>query len=265
MKYLFFLFLIISCQTKVKKEEVLLIPGKPTSYISSMSSWDHYSKDIDIMVAFLWPSSVREEQRPLLNEIIQTSRDLKNQKESFLKTSHELKKDFDQYFCNCVLNYECTGEEDIIDENICYEIEEKTYANERLLIGIYGLVELIKGNVKTIGGQWLDTHMDHRNLPSSQMNFSTMELTLSAFDSGSDAPYSYEKLNTNLIQDQDFKQLNVEFSRQHDGKSNYGSWRIEAAAIPSQYSLLFQGKLFWDHDGKSYEGMIYWEHPRTRW
>ena len=264
MKYLFLILILFGCKTKTKDEKINLRPPVSPIQISSLSTWDNYSKDIDIMVAFLWPEEVKVQDRPLLNEIIQTSRSLKKQKEDFLKTSHQLKNEFDTNFCNCVLNFECTGEEDIQDENICYDIEENIYANDRLLIDIYGLVELIKTNVNAIGGKWLDTHLDHRNLPNSQIDFSKMELSFSAFDAGN-LPYSYSNLKYSLVQLPDFNQVELQFKRMHESNEEFGNWKIQAAAIASEYSLLFQGKLFWEFENKSYEGMIYWEHPRTKW
>lgn len=262
---LVFILFLAACGPKDKYQEIPYSPEKAVNTLETDQSWSKYSPQIDIMVAFLWPTEIKAADRPKLSEIIQTSRDLKTQKESYLLKKRVIQKEFDHYECNCVINFECTGDEGELNENKCYEIEETIYENDRELISIFGLVEKIKFNVISIGGDWFKTHLDFRELPNSTMDFNTLQIQFSALDAHGATPYSYVINNASIIQEPYFKKLSFSFKRESHESTHYGEWEVDAAIVPSEASLLFQGKLFWNYQGKKREGLIYWEHPRIDW
>jgi|GEM_PF-3119080 len=265
MKALILLLILAACGPKDKYQEIPYTPKKALNTLEADASWSKYSPQIDIMVAFLWPVRVKEQDRPKLSEIIQTSRELKTKKELYLLKKREIQIEFDKYDCNCVINFECTGEEEDLNEAKCYEIEESIFENDRELIPIFGLVERIKENVIAIGGEWLKTHLDFRELPNSTVDFNSLQIKFTVLDAHETTPYSYEINNASIIQEPYFKKLNFSFKRETHKNAHYGVWEVDAAIVPSEASLLFQGKLFWDYQGVKREGLIYWEHPRVQW
>ncbi len=273
MKILFLLLILSACGPKDKFQEIPYSPKKTENTLSTEQDWNKYSPQIDIMVAFLWPTHVEVKDRQKLSEIIQTARDLKAQKEDYLLKKRQIQVEFDHFQCGCVINMECTGEEQDLNTDKCYEIEENMYANDRELVPIFGLVEKIKSNVMAIGGEWLKTHLDFRELPNSSMDLSHLQIKFTALDAyeeeGVSLPYSYEISKALLFEEQYFKRLNFTFKREKylspSEKIHYGDWSVDAAVVPSEASLLFQGKLFWTYEGKKREGLIYWEHPRIEW
>lgn len=264
MKIIILLLILAACGPKDKFQEIPYTPKKSLSTLSTDPSWSKYSPQIDIMVAFLWPKKVKITDREKLAEIIQTSRDLKSQKEDYLLQKGKIQKEFNLNQCACVINFECTGEEKDLNEAKCYEIEEKIYANDKKLVPIFGLVESIKANVLAIGGEWLKTHLDFRELPNSSVDFSSLKIKFSVLDAYENNPLSYE-VDASLTQEPFFQKLNSRFERykyiSETEKVPYGEWKVEAAAVASEASLLFQGKLFWIYQGVEHEGLIYWEHP----
>lgn len=268
MKTILLLIFVFSCGPKDKFQEIPYSPKKSTNTLSVLQSWSKYSPKIDIMVAFLWPLQVKVSDRPKLASIIETSRELKSQKELYLLKKRQIQIEYDRYQCACVIDLECTGEEEDLNETKCYEIEELTYANDRELVPIFGLVEKIKSNVIEIGGEWLKTHMDFRELPSSSMDFHSLQIQLSAFG-GEAVPLSYEISGARINQEDYFKRLSFSFKREiyleSSEKASYGNWEVDAAIVDSEASLLVQGKLFWNYQGVKREGLIYWEHPRVIW
>lgn len=273
MRALFFVLFLAACGPKDKFQDIPYSPKKTVNTLSADQSWNKYSPQIDIMVAFLWPTQVKVEDRAKLSEIIQTSRDLKNQKESYLFKKREIQINFDKFQCACVINLECTGEEQDLNEEKCYEIEESMYENDRELISIFGLVEKIKTNVLAIGGEWLKTHLDYRELPNSTVDFNTLQIKFSVLDAYEEnearLPLSYEIREASILEEPYFKRLNFSFKREKyfsaTEKMPYGEWTVDAAIVPSEASLLIQGKLLWNYQGIEREGLIYWEHPRLQW
>ena len=260
MKIFFLLIILASC-TKIKNEEIKGAPEKERFTISVQNDWSGYSPSIDVIVAFLWPEVVAVSDRPKLTRVIEISRELKTRNQAFQRQKISLKNQYELHHCACALNGECTGSETEMDEMLCYEIEESIYANDRLLIDIFGLVEEIKKNVISIGGEWLATHLDLREIPSSKVDFKTMEINFSALGGyeldGKLQPIPYLTPATAIIQEKDFQRLEVTFPRQPDG-----IWTIDVGITQSNESILFQGELYWDYLGKRRQGIIYWENPR---
>lgn len=268
MKALLLIFILVSC-TKIKNQEIKKAPEKERFTINVQNDWSQFSPSIDVFVAFLWPEVIAPHDRPKLTKIIEVSRELKTRNSEFQKKKIDLRKKFEINHCACVLNGECTGSEENMDEQLCYEIEEATYVNDRLLIDIYGLVEAIKENIHTIGGLWLATHSDLREIPASKMDFNTMTISFSALGSYAEAeqtiPISYVTPVTEIIQEKDYQRLEVSFPRltHHQGELiPHGLWTIDAGITESSESILFQGKLYWNYRGKQRQGIIYWENPR---
>ena len=268
MKILILLLLFTAC-TKVKNQEIKQAPKKERFTISVQNDWSGYSPAIDVIVAFLWPEVVALQDRPKLTRIIEVSRELKTRNHAFQKTKIRLKRDYELNNCACVLNGECSGTEENMDEQLCYEIEEATYANDRLLIDIFGLVEVIKENVLNIGGLWLATHLDLREIPTSKIDFSNMAISFSALGAYAEAeqifPISYLTPATSIIQEKDYQRLEVSFPRkiyENGSFKTMGLWTIDAGITQSEESILFQGELYWDYKGKQRQGIIYWENPK---
>lgn len=268
MKILFLLLILSAC-TKIKDKEIKGAPKIDRLMISVQNDWSKYSSSIDVIVAFLWPEVVAPENRPKLTRIIEVSRILKTRNNLFQKKKIELKTQFDLNHCACALNGECTGTEEDINEMVCFEIEEATYANDRLLIDIFGLVEEIKSNVISIGGEWLATHLDMREIPTSKVNFETMEISFSALGAFSLdeklQPIPYLTPATAIIQESNYQRLEIIFPRQsfeNGGLNHKGFWTIDVGITQSEESILFQGELYWDYQGKQRQGIIYWENPR---
>lgn len=268
MKIIYLLLILSSC-TKIKNEEIKQAPKKERYTISVQNDWSTYSPVIDVMVAFLWPEQVASGDRSKLTRIIEVSRELKTRNFAFQKKKIELKERYQINHCACVLNGECTGSEGSMDEMICYEVEEATYANDRDLIDIFGLVEEIKGNVLAIGGIWLATHLDLREIPSSKIDFPSMEISFSALGAysldGQLSPISYLTPAASIIQEKDYQKFEVSFPRMVHEQGELkpqGLWTIDAGITASEVSILFQGELYWDFLGKQRQGIIYWENPK---
>jgi hypothetical protein len=268
MKILFLILLFSAC-TKIKNQEIKKAPEKQRFAISVQNDWSGYSPNIDVIVAFLWPEVVAPQDRPKLTRIIEVSRELKIRNSAFQKKKIALKSSFELNHCACVLNGECTGSEENMNEQLCYEIEEATYANDRLLIDIFGLVEVIKENVLSIGGLWLATHLDLREIPTSKIDFTSMAISFSALGTYNEAqqlfPISYVTPATSIIQEKDFQRLEVSFPRQTYENGVFkalGLWTIDVGITQSDESILFQGELYWNYRGKQRQGIIYWENPK---
>lgn len=269
MKTIYLLLILISSCTKIKNEEIKATPKKERFTISVQNDWSEYSPAIDVIVAFLWPEVVAVNDRPKLTRIIEVSRELKTRNKNFQIKKIELKKQYELNQCACALNGECTGSEENMNIEACYEIEEATYANDRVLIDIFGLVEEIKGNVISIGGVWLATHLDLREIPTSKVDFTSMTISFSSLGAYTEAdqllPISYVTPATKILQEKDFQKLEVSFPRltyENGALIPLGVWTIDMGITQSEVSILFQGELYWDYHGKQRQGIIYWENPR---
>ena len=268
MKTILLILIFVSC-TKIKNEEIKAAPNKERYTISFENEWSEYSPAIDVIVAFLWPEVVALKDRQKLTRIIEVSRDLKNRNHIFQQKKIDLKKQFELNQCACALNGECTGTEEDINEMACYDIEEATYANDRVLIDIFGLVEEIKGHVLSIGGVWLPTHLDLREIPTSKIDFTSMAISFSALGAYSETdqlfPISYLTPATKILQEKDYQRLEVTFPRltyESGSLKPQGDWTINVGITQSEVSILFQGELYWDYLGKQRQGIIYWENPK---
>jgi hypothetical protein len=257
MRFLFFLTLI-SC-TKVTYQEV---PGQKTSlaYSSKLTiNTKEYSENIDLLVAFLWPTEITTEfQRIELQEIIKLSRALKSQKERFQSRIYELKQDYLNSNCPCVLESRCRGDEINRDEKKCLSIEEKIFEQESELPKIFSLVEDIKSKVRSINGEWIETNQDFPDLPLSTFNFQDLVLKLQVFGVDGLQPISYDLKNPELTEEIDFQKLTYSFP----SKGDLGVWRIEVAPTQTKSNLLFQGELYRIEGHVKREGFIFWEHAR---
>jgi hypothetical protein len=259
MKNLLLLLLFVSCSKATYKQ----IPSNkgPKTYASALSfDSKAYSQNIDLAVAFLWPERVvTDEQRLELQFIISTSRKLKLAKEQFQEKRYELKVEYQRLDCPCILEFRCTGNETRSDEVVCLELEDSIFENDKLLPGIYQLVDIMKEKVIGIGGEWIQTNFEFPEAPVSTFNFNTLELNLNVFGASENLPLDYQFPKPEIFQDKDFQLLTFSSPR----KLSVGSWRIEVAPYKTKASLLFQGEFFWEHSGKKRRGFIIWEHAKS--
>jgi hypothetical protein len=264
-----FIFAFISC-TKVKLQDIPRTTETKAQIVGIQANSANYSEVIDVMVAFLWPLKISGTENQLkLEVIIADSRELVSSKEKYLNKKFELQEKFQNNQCPCALNNECTGAETEMDQAKCYEIEDAIYQNDDSLIYIFGLVENIKKNVKDIGGEWFDTHLDVKNLPNSQVKFSTMDIYFSALGSyeenNTQKPFSYIVKAIPITQELHYKRMTFSMPRlffENDQTVTHGDWTIDVGLMENKYSLLFQGDLFWNYQDQKRRGVIYWENPR---
>lgn len=225
------------------------IPGNPPltqSTEEQIALASGYLPTIDILVAFLWPEFVRTPQdKVLLKEIILDARLLKSEKEKFQAKRFLLKKEYKDFECEKHPN-----------DDRCIEIEDAIVEHDGGLVEIYRRVETIKQNVSLVGGEWLETNMDYPSLPLSSVDFSKASLTLTVFGKFKDAPLAYQFSNAKIYNDVGFQRFVFEAQR----KDEQGFWQIEVAPSQNEFSLLFQGELYWVLPGKTRQGFIYWEH-----
>jgi hypothetical protein len=263
MKHLLFILLLVApvACSKVKSTEVAAQPQREPVIAEVRTTFERYSPLIDTVVAFLWPERIDANvQREALRKVIRISRELREQKDAYLEEKDQIQQRFRRHHCDCVLNSDCTGDEGELDQNLCYEIEDEVYAHAGKLIPIMELVDQIKLEVANTGGEWLETHLDFPELPSSSFDFEAGVLSLSVLglSAVSAEPIAYESVPTVIFQERSHLQLTSEFPRSELG----GSWRIDAGISPGPYSLTVQGELFWTLNGKTRRGVITWEHQR---
>ena len=156
-----------------------------------------------------------------------------------------------------------------MDTTQCYELEDAIYKNDSSLIEIFALLETIKKNVNEIGGEWLDTHLDLKDVESSTFKLSSMDIHFSALGSYEDnitkKPFSYLIRNIPVIQEPDYKRITFSMPRlfYHDGQTvARGNWTVDGSLMENKSSLLFQGELSWSYQGLKRRGVIYWENPK---
>ena len=263
------LFFLNSCG-KIKLQEIYATKATNTNTINIQNDSAQYSEVIDVMVAFLWPIKIENQtQQVKLEQIITTSRELLSSKEQFLNTKFKLQELFTANQCPCAINNECTGNETNMDTTKCYELEDAIYKNDSSLIEIYGLLETIKKNVKEIGGEWLDTHLDLKEVESSTIKLSSMDIHFSALGSYEDKsikkPFSYLIHDIPVIQEPVYKRITFSMPRLFylDGQTiTRGNWTVDVGLTENKSSLLFQGELSWNYQGLKRRGVIYWENPR---
>lgn len=79
------------------------------------------------------------------------------------------------------------------------------------------LLETIKKNVKEIGGEWLDTHLDLKEVESSTIKLSSMDIHFSALGSYEDKsikkPFSYLIHDIPVIQEPVYKRITFSMPR----------------------------------------------------
>ena len=269
MKILFLLLLLTAC-SKVTYREIESIPMAEQLTTGLIADSDKYQPEIDVLVAFLWPKKIETQiQKDAVRKIIATSRLLKNNKEAFLLRKLNLKKQYDDLFCNCALNGECNGSEGSMDENSCLVIEDKINQNNQTLSEFYQLVEVVKENVKVAGGEWLGTNLDLPLLPSSRFDFTNMTLQLNVFDfyvRGEDKqPYVYQIMDMSLTQYANYQRLIFSFGRELSVGETivpYGNWTVDVGITQGPGLMTFQGELYWRNGEVKQQGIIFWEHPR---
>ena len=268
--FLILLFLLSSCG-KIKLQEIYSSSStKNTNTISIQNDSAKYSEIIDVMVAFLWPLKIENQSQQIkLEEVIAHSRELVSSKEKYLSTKFKLQELFTANQCPCAINNECSGNETDMDATKCYEIEDAIYKNDSSVIDIFGLVETIKKNVKEIGGEWLDTHLDLKNVASSTIKLSSMDIYFTALGSYEDnnitKPFSYLIQAIPVIQESGYKRMTFSMPRLffQDGQTvARGNWTVDVGLMENQSSLLFQGELSWSYQGSKRRGVIYWENPK---
>ena len=267
MKLILILFIAASC-SKVNYEEIRRTPEKNRVIVSSEADFSSYSTNIDVMVAFLWPSEIRVQDRPRVTRIIEISRELKAKNQDFQLSSINLRGEYKDASCSCALNGECDGSEGELNEVLCYEIEDAIYSNDRKLVEIYRLVEEIKTNVLSINGEWLPTHMDFQDIPTSKIDFTTMSFSFSALGAylvdEVSYPIAYNTGPNPIIQELSFQRLEFSLPRviiQEENQIPYGEWTIDVGINRSDISILFQGELHWKYLGQARKGIIFWENP----
>jgi hypothetical protein len=269
MKILLVLFMAVSC-SKVKYQEIPKAPEKNRVLVSVEADFSSYSPNIDVMVAFLWPEKIKVQDRPRVTRIIEISRDLKTRNKDFQLISVKLRGEYAAANCSCALNGECDGSEGELNEILCYEIEDATYANDRKLVEIYGLVEEIKTNILSINGEWLQTHMDFREIPTSKIDFNKMSFSFSALGAylvdGVSYPIAYKTEANPIIQELSFQRLEFTLARvliENNQEIPFGEWTIDVGINRSEISVLFQGELHWNYLGQARKGIIFWENPAS--
>lgn len=259
------LILLCSACSKTMTKSVDDNSAPETIITGYRADFDRYSETVDVMVAFLWPESVTtSSQRQALKDVIRHSRELRVKKDEYLAKKLVLKKKYQKHYCDCALNSECTGAEGELDQNLCYELEEAVYAHDRILPEIMKLVDIIKTDVATSGGEWLDTHTDFIEEPASRLNFQDRTFFIGSLGSftkdDKKSPLPYEVKNFELIEESDFLRLTFTQTRVDKyGGQQMGTWRADVAVKAGEAALLFQGDLFWDYQGKERKGVIYWE------
>jgi hypothetical protein len=271
MKVLIF-FLIVSINSSCTKVQLLEIPleNSTKNNINGIEvANSKYAEEIDVIVAFLWPEKISTSTQKLgLEKIISSSRILVVKKEEFLNQKIALQKLFNSNYCNCALNDQCNGSEPALDINKCYQIEESIYKNDEKLVEIFGYVELIKKTILEIGGEWLETHLDIKNVPSSKVDLLKNNISFSALGSyqvdGSVLPYSYFIKSVGITQELGFKKINFSMPRilyRNEIFQDYGEWTVNLSMTENKASVLFQGDLDWKYEGQTRRGVIFWENP----
>lgn len=261
--------MIVGCS---KKEFTPIADAPRTREVSTLSEdLSIYDENVDVMVAFLWPSNVtHDEQREAIRSVIATSRELKNLKDSYYARRIELEAQFKGAQCDCHLNGLC-GKEEPGPEDECLEIEENIYKNDRQLIPIMEKVETVKFEVLKSGGEWLSTPTDltDMNLSQSRMDWSALSLQLTAFGTyshqGEEIPFSYDipHLELTPVATHVKVTFSLEKKKFQDGViSPDGSLHFDLGMKSSPHSLTFQGEILWERAGiPPRRGIIYWENP----
>lgn len=265
------LFFSVWACTKTSWQEIPSSKSQTVQVVGIESDSAHYSEIIDVMVAFLWPLKIETpEQQVSLERVIADSRELVSSKKRYLNKKFELQDLFLANLCPCALNQECSGNETGMDQNKCYEIEDAIYENDRSLIAIFGLVENIKKNVIEIGGEWLDTHLDLKEIPSPTVKFGSMDIHFTALGSylenNTTKPFSYFIKSARITQETYYKRMTFTVPRLffEDGALvTHGDWIVDVGLSENKASLLFQGDLFWNYQGQKRRGVIYWENPKA--
>lgn len=260
MKFFFFILLILGCE-KVGYRPVPQSPA-PSREVSKLEAdFSAYEENIDVMVAFLWPRSITTQaQRDSMRTVISSSRELQKSKNRYFSKKLVLQKRFQDEACNCHLNSLCEEGQEPGEQESCLKIEEETYANDRDLIPIMELVELVKSEVLKCGGEWLETQSDLTDLAPSRFDFKNKTLHLSALGSQDQKPMEYEVTEMSFSSEELYRRLEMSFPRKHLSFENFGHFNLDLGVKASSASLTFQGDLFWDYQGVRRQGIVYWEH-----
>ena len=255
MKILLLMVFIFSCE-KVGHRPVPQSP-KPSREVSRLEpNYSLYDENVDVMVAFLWPEVVKtQEQRDSMRLVISSSMKLQKDKNRYFEKKLKLQRKFKEAECNCHLNSLCEEGQEPGSQDACLIIEEATYENDRELIPILELVELVKSEVLKCGGEWLETQSDLTELPPSRFDFNQKIIQFSAL-----GPFDYEAKNLSFKSEDLYTRLTFNLPRKHAQKADFGVYYFDLGVRGSSASLTFQGDLFWDYMGKRRQGVIYWEH-----
>lgn len=259
MKYFFILFFIFGCSEKKytpiteKKEPVVEI--KRVQADVSL----YYQKDIDILVAFLWPKKIDTKlKRELTTEILKTARDVRFKNDDLL----ELNNTFKDLQCSEVMTGET--EVDIDTEDKCYELSD---LKDQTTQDLYQKVILIEKNVNSIGGEWLANHRDFYSLPVSTIDLdqNTVSFTaLGSYENEEVVPISYLDQEITVTKVKDYNQISFSFMRKIWNKEsqklvNQGRFDAVVNLLPLKNSIVYQGELNWEHDRQLRRGVIYWQ------
>lgn len=262
MKTLLFLFLFIGCAKEVSKE---VAPFKEPPRINAVwtGSERRHFENIDVLVAFLWPSEITSDvQRRSVETAIATARKLKPQKAAFMQGRRVLLESFARLQCECALNGICReGESDQYWEE-CSQVEEDMSLNNQKLVVFYQLVEQVKASVLASGGEWLATNIDYPLLPASRLEIAGLRLVLEVFGDteveGEATPLAYDLGSAQVSQTGLRTKLKWRFPHQRLP----GEWIIDVGVSEEGESLLFQGDLYYEAPGVSRRGIIQWEHNK---
>lgn len=253
MKFLI-LFLIISC-SKVSNNPITRLPEERT-IIDRLETDGLYSENMDVMVAFLWPERITTDvQRGAVRALITASRRMQGIQEEYLKTKVELSKKWKMEECDCVLNSICdeTPPEDSFE--ICSELEESVFSNERKLPTIYGILEEMKESIKVSGGEWIKTHTDYPERPVSTLSFAKSVIKLSVF--GADESVGYSDVPFTLKRETGYDSFSTFF----EDSQGRGEWSFDLSIQRTPETLKFQGKLFLKSGSVTREGIVFWMNP----
>lgn len=246
----------MSCSKKTY-QDIPLVPAQE-EVVKSMpkSVANSYKNEMDIMIAFLWPKSFKdEEDLKKVQEILSVARSLKNDNDKLLK----LNNDFDELKCIDILSGEL--EVDIDVEDRCYEFDDEI---NTITAKLADKVIIIKSNIADIDGVWFDNHSDHFSYPKPVIDFNQNTLSFTAIGTyqNTKTPIQYLEIPFSIKQTKDFYTLYFEMDRKRFNKKNldyFGYFKSKINILALENSIVYQGEFNWHFNGEVQEGVVYWQ------
>ena len=251
MKNILFMLLFIACGQETKHSQVPdLSTRAPKPEIGTQSMSNELENKVEIFVAFLWPLTISEVARKSVEEVLKLGRSLRSGNEKLLG----VKSEFEILKCEKILAGEIivTYEE----EDHCYNLED---TRSTLTVQMLEKVNTMRNEVKSIGGEWLDSNQDFDTTETSQIDFD--KNTFSIFSMGSTTvddkkePIPYPKLPFKIKRINDFSFLEMTFPRTESA----GMYSVKADINLREHSAIFQGDLDLIIGDKTQKGIIYWQ------